>query len=117
MGWKHRFLASADLLGTTFSAPTLASGFGAHLAVPLLRRVCPDEAAVAGITREKAIETVEESMKVLFYRDARSMNKFSMAIVSGKGENVDIEWRKNVELKQQSWKFAEGIRGYGTQTV
>jgi len=118
-GWDDGkpFLASADLLGTTFSAPTLASGFGAHLAVPLLRRVCPDEAAVAGITREKAIETVEESMKVLFYRDARSMNKFSMAIVSGKGENVDIEWRKNVELKQQSWKFAEGIRGYGTQTV
>lgn len=104
-------------MGTTFSAPTLASGFGAHLAVPLLRRVCPDEAAVAGITREKAIETVEESMKVLFYRDARSMNKYSMAIVSGEGENVDIEWRKNVELKQQSWKFAEGIRGYGTQTV
>ncbi|KAF8251042.1 proteasome endopeptidase complex, beta subunit [Wilcoxina mikolae CBS 423.85] len=118
-GWDDGkpFLASADLLGTTFSAPALASGYGAHLAVPLLRRVVPDEAAVASVTREKAIEVVGECMKVLFYRDARSMNKYSMAIVSGEGDNVDIEWRKNVELKQQSWKFAEGIRGYGAQVV
>jgi 20S proteasome subunit beta 7 len=114
---RSRFLASADLLGTTFSAPALASGFGAHLAIPLLRRAVPDEAAVAGITRERAIEVVEECMKVLFYRDARSMNKYSMAIIGGEGERVDIEWRKNVELKQQSWKFAEGIRGYGAQVV
>jgi 20S proteasome subunit beta 7 len=83
----------------------------------LLRRIAPDEAAVANITREKAIEVVEECMKVLFYRDARSMNKYSMAIVSGEGDNVDIEWRKNIELKQQSWKFAEGIRGYGAQII
>lgn len=116
----YRFLASADLLGTTFSSPALASGFGAHLAVPILRRAVPDEAAVANITREQAIETVEECMKVLFYRDARSMNKYSMAIVTGKegsNEAPEIEWRKEVALKQQSWKFAEGIKGYGAQTV
>lgn len=115
-------MASADLLGTTFSAPALASGFGAHLAIPLLRRVAPDEAAVEGITRERAIEVVEECMKVLFYRDARSMNRYTMAVVTGSKdeagkEKVDIEWRKDIELKQQSWKFAEGIRGYGAQTV
>jgi 20S proteasome subunit beta 7 len=92
-----------------------------------LRRVCPDEAAVAGITRERAIGVVEECMKVLFYRDARSMNKYSIAVITGKGvegakdgepkEEVKIEWRKAVELKQQSWKFAEGIKGYGAQVV
>ncbi|KAI5793041.1 nucleophile aminohydrolase [Geopyxis carbonaria] len=123
-GWDDGkpFLASADMLGTTFSSPALASGFGAHLAVPLLRRVCPDEAAVAGITRETAIAAVEECMKVLFYRDARSLNKYTMAIVSGEkvegqADKVEIEWRKDVQLKAQSWKFAEGIRGYGAQTV
>jgi 20S proteasome subunit beta 7 len=79
--------------------------------------VCPDEAAVANITREKAIEVVSECMKVLFYRDARSMNKYTMAIVSGEGDKVDIEWRKGVELKEQSWKFAEEIKGYGAQVV
>ena len=90
------------------------------MAVPLLRRAVPDEASVANVTKEKAIEIINECMKVLFYRDARSMNKYSLAIISGtpgKNDEVNIEWRKDVELKQQSWKFAEGIRGYGTQTV
>lgn len=118
-GWDDGkpFLASTDLLGTTFSAPALASGFGASLAVPLLRRVCPDEESVAKISRERAIEAVEECMKVLFYRDARSTNKYTMAIVSGEDNKVDIEWKKNVELQKQSWKFAEEIRGYGAQVV
>jgi len=123
-GWDNGkpFLAAADLLGTTFSSPALATGFGAHLAVPLLRRICPDEAAVAGITREMAIEAIQECMKVLFYRDARSMNKYSIAVVSGEvsdsgEEEVNVEWQRDVELKQQSWKFAEGIKGYGAQVV
>jgi 20S proteasome subunit beta 7 len=69
----YRFLAYVDLLGTTYSASTLATGFGAHLAQPLLR------AAVEGnediLTEEQALAIIENSMKVLFYRDARSLNK------------------------------------------
>ena len=76
------FLASADLLGTTFSAPSLATGFGAHLAQPLLRKVAPDEEAAAQLTKEQALEAVKESMKVLFYRDARSLDKYSIAVVT-----------------------------------
>lgn len=66
-------------------------------------------------------------MKVLFYRDARSLNKYSMAIVTGEGvetasadgkkEKVHVEWRKDIQLANQSWKFAENIRGYGAQIV
>src|SRR5256885_8805919 len=67
------FLSFADLLGTTYSAPTLATGFGAHLAQPLLRRLAPEEEkSVKHITREQAVQAVKECMKVLFYRDARS---------------------------------------------
>ena len=66
-------LSFADLLGTTYSAPTLATGFGAHLVHPLLKRLVPeDEKSVKDITRQQAVEAVKECMKVLFYRDARS---------------------------------------------
>ena len=105
------FLASADLLGTTFSAPTLATGFGAHLAQPILRKTVPDEASSKTLTKATAIELVKECMKVLFYRDARSMDRYSMAVVT-KGEIVLDE---DIKLENQSWAFAEGIRGYGTQ--
>ena len=106
------FLASADLLGTTFSSPTLATGFGAHLAQPLLRRLMPDdEESVKDVTKDQAVNAVKACMKVLFYRDARSMDKYSIAVVTKDG----VELKENEKLENQSWAFADQIRGYGTQ--
>lgn len=106
------FLASADLLGTTFSSPTLATGFGAHLAQPLLRRLMPDEEeSVPNVTKEQAVEAVKACMKVLFYRDARSMDKYSIAVITKDG----VDLNEDVKLENQSWAFADQIRGYGTQ--
>ena len=108
------FLSSVDLLGTTFSSPTLATGFGAHLAQPLLRKVVEDEAGVKKVTREMAVEAVKECMKVLFYRDARSTDRYSIAVVTREG---GVELKEDEQLEKQSWAFAETIRGYGTQTA
>ncbi|KAI1802219.1 proteasome endopeptidase complex, beta subunit [Daldinia bambusicola] len=107
------FLAAADLLGTTFSSPSLATGFGSMLAQPIMRRYVPDEESVAGLTREKAIEVVRECMKVLFYRDARSLDSYSLAVVTKDG----IDLSENEKLEKQSWAFADRIKGYGTQNV
>jgi 20S proteasome subunit beta 7 len=106
------FLASADLLGTTFSAPCLATGFGAHLAVPLLRKVAKSEEAVKELTEEEAVEAVKECLKVLYYRDARSTDRYSIAVIKKGG----VEMKEDEVLEGQSWKFAEGIRGYGRTT-
>jgi 20S proteasome subunit beta 7 len=106
------FLSLADLLGTTYSAPSLATGFGAHLAQPLLRRLLPeDEKSVKHISREQAVEAVKECLKVLFYRDARSMDRYSIAVVTKTG----IDMKEDEKLGNQSWAFADQIRGYGTQ--
>ncbi|KAK7617072.1 nucleophile aminohydrolase [Phyllosticta citricarpa] len=106
------FLASADLLGTTFSAPALATGFGAHLATPVLRRAVPDEAAAANLSRDDAVNLVKECMKVLFYRDARSLDRYSIAVVQ---KDKELELKQAEQLEKQSWAFADRIRGYGTQ--
>ena len=113
------FLASVDLLGTTFSSPTLATGFGAHLAQPILRSKVPDEAAAEKLEKHEAVELVKECMKVLFYRDARSMDKYSIAVVSKGGPTGagEVDLKQDERLEKQSWAFAEGIRGYGTQVV
>lgn len=108
------YLASADLLGTAFTAPSLATGYGSMLAQPILRRSAGTEEQAATLTREAAIELVKECMKVLFYRDARSMDRYSLAVVTAEG---GVEISGNEKLEKQSWAFAERIRGYGTQTV
>ncbi|KAI0200347.1 proteasome endopeptidase complex, beta subunit [Astrocystis sublimbata] len=107
------FLAAADLLGTTYTSPSLATGFGSMLAQPIMRRLVPDEASVKDITREQAIECVRECMKVLFYRDARSLDSYSLAVVTKAG----VELSEKEKLENQSWAFADRIKGYGTQTV
>lgn len=105
------FLSSADLLGTTYSAPALATGFGAHLAVPILRRLFPEEDGIDNITKERAVDAMKQCMRVLFYRDARSSDRYSIAVVTKEG----VELKENEALENQSWAFADRIRGYGTQ--
>lgn len=107
------FLAAADLRGTTFTSPSLATGFGAALAQPIMRKYAPTEEAAAQLTREQAVDVVKECMKVLFYRDARSLDSYSLAVVTKEG----VELQEDEKLERQSWAFAERIRGYGTQVV
>jgi 20S proteasome subunit beta 7 len=107
------FLAAADLLGTTYTSPSLATGFGSALAQPIMRLHAPDEAAAAKLTREQAVDVIKECMKVLFYRDARSLDFYSIAVVTKAG----IDLKENEQLEKQSWAFAERIKGYGTQNV
>lgn len=98
-GEDKPFLASTDLLGTTFSSPSLATGFGAHLAQPLMRKVAPDEETAAKLSKEQAIAAVKEAMKVLFYRDARSLDKYSIAVITKAG----VELKEDEKLENQSW--------------
>ncbi|KAG6873035.1 hypothetical protein C0995_003791 [Termitomyces sp. Mi166 len=104
-----RFLSFVDLLGTTYSASTLATGYGAHIAQPLLRTAV--EGKEDDLTEEDAVKILEQSMRVLYYRDARSIDKYQIAKVTVEG--VTISESKRLET---SWSFAEGIRGYGAQT-
>ncbi|KAL4783478.1 nucleophile aminohydrolase [Aspergillus varians] len=110
---KKPFLSSADLLGTTFSAPHLATGFGAHLAVPILRRLFPEERPIEEISKEEAVSALKDCLKVLWYRDARSIDKYSLALITQDG----IEVQEDQKIEAQSWAFAESIKGYGAQAV
>lgn len=107
------FLASVDLRGTAFTSPSLATGFGAALAQPIMRNYAGTEEDAARLTREQAVNVVKDCMKVLFYRDARSLDKYSIAVVTKEG----VELNENEQLERQSWAFADRIKGYGTQTV
>lgn len=68
-----RFLAYVDLLGTTYSSSTIATGYGSYIAQPLLRKAV--EGNEDTLTEREAQAILEESLLVLFYRDARSLDK------------------------------------------
>lgn len=110
---RKPFLAAADLRGTVFTSPSLATGFGSMLAQPIMRKYAATEEDAAKLTKEKAVEIIRECMKVLYYRDARSWDGYSLAVVTEQGVEVSYDEK----LEGQSWAFAERIKGYGTQNV
>lgn len=57
------FLGYVDLLGTTYQSSTIATGFGLHLAQPLLRKAV--EGRENDIEEEEAKKILQECMKVL----------------------------------------------------
>ncbi|ODV97403.1 hypothetical protein PACTADRAFT_38938 [Pachysolen tannophilus NRRL Y-2460] len=103
------FLKYVDLLGVTYGADSLATGFGSHLAIPLLRKKLDSDDAVKNLTEEEGIKLISECMKVLYYRDARSLDKYSLAII----KKDDVKLIKGLRCEDMSWRFASGIRGYG----
>ena len=65
-------LGVVDQIGTAFEADFTATGFGKHMAVPQMR-----EHWRADMTEGEARELLEGCMRVLFYRDCRTINRVS----------------------------------------
>ncbi|KAJ3333043.1 Proteasome subunit beta type-7 [Blyttiomyces sp. JEL0837] len=101
------FLGYVDLQGTTYQSPSIATGFGGYLAQPLLRKALETHGE-ENITEEMAEKIINDCMRVLFYRDARSLNKLQRAVITA--DRVFITAPYELET---NWDFAEKIRGYG----
>ncbi|CAB4408300.1 unnamed protein product [Rhizophagus irregularis] len=102
----EKFLGYVDLLGTTYQSSTIATGFGGYLAQPILRKAV--EGREDTLTETEAIEIMNSCMKVLYYRDARSFNKFQRAKITAEGVEISGPYKAETQ-----WDFAEGLRGYG----
>jgi len=64
------FLGYVDLVGTCYEDDFVTTGYGSHIALPLIRKAYrPD------LTLEEATKLITDCMRVLFYRDARASNK------------------------------------------
>ncbi|NXO02167.1 PSB4 protein, partial [Rhinopomastus cyanomelas] len=79
------FLGYVDMLGVAYEAPTVATGYGAYLAQPLMREVLEKKPS---LTQEEAQDLIERCMRILYYRDARSFNRYEIAIATEKGVEV-----------------------------
>lgn len=77
------FLGMVDLHGSTFTDDMLTTGYGTHLALPLLRKKWRE-----GLPYVEAKGLLEECMKVLFYRDCRTINRFRLATVTAAGPSI-----------------------------
>lgn len=99
------FLSYVDLLGVSYSGPCLATGFGSHLALPLMRKVVDREGDEAKLAEEDAKALMVQCLQVLHYRDGRSSDKYSMAIITEQGVKLD----HGLKLPVGNWRFAKDL--------
>lgn len=98
------FLGHVDLRGRSYTDTVVATGFGKHLALPIVRERISDSTK---LTKSDAVELMKKCMEVLYYRDCRALSKYSMVIVTKDGAEV-----LGSQKVSENWEFAKLIKGY-----
>ncbi|EFA85542.1 proteasome subunit beta type 4 [Heterostelium album PN500] len=92
------FLGKVDLYGTCFKDDYIATGYGQHIALPLLRKAySPD------MTLEQAQKLITDCLRVLFYRDARSSKRVQLSYANANGMEISAP----IELETYNWDIGE----------
>lgn len=98
------FLGTTDKIGTAYEADYVATGIGLHLAMPLLRKEWKPN-----MTEAQARELLSNCMRVLFYRDCRTINKITFASATAGGPVVEEPVVLETEWSYKLFEFPSGI--------
>eukprot|EP00041_Stephanoeca_diplocostata_P012935 m.218416 g.218416 ORF g.218416 m.218416 type:complete len:260 (-) comp19154_c0_seq1:883-1662(-) len=98
------YLGYVDKIGVAYQDTTIATGYGAHIALPIMRSAIEANPAM---TIAEATPLLERCLKVMFYRDARSLNKYQIATVTKDGNTIS-----EPQTSETNWDIADFVRGY-----
>lgn len=79
------FLASVDHLGGFYHSDIVATGIGAHIALPILRSRVQ---RASSLTEQEAEEILSTAMRALVYRDTRASSRIQMTKVTRQGVEI-----------------------------
>ncbi len=88
---------SSSPSGTCYEEDFMATGFGMHLAMPILRDMWK-----ADMSYDEARSLCESCLKLLFYRDCKASCKIQIATATEKGGYLDFYL--TLTIKMTSWK-------------
>eukprot|EP00877_Chromochloris_zofingiensis_P009749 jgi/Chrzof1/5027/Cz15g09020.t1 len=98
------FLGMVGMIGTHYTDSHVATGFASMLARPLFREKHSDD-----MSEEAAVELLHEALKVCYYRDKQSINKFQIAKVTQDGTTIsepfalDMKWDYKAFAAPTKW--------------
>jgi len=103
------FLGYVDLIGTAYEEDFIATGFGAYLAIPLIREKWhPD------LLEGEARALLEDCLRVLYYRDCRAINRIQIAKATESGTiisepyQISSEWETaNYDVRHATAKVSQ----------
>eukprot|EP00993_Chasmostoma_nieuportense_P003659 NODE_4364_length_799_cov_497.773810_g4206_i0.p1 GENE.NODE_4364_length_799_cov_497.773810_g4206_i0~~NODE_4364_length_799_cov_497.773810_g4206_i0.p1 ORF type:complete len:244 (+),score=68.59 NODE_4364_length_799_cov_497.773810_g4206_i0:58-732(+) len=97
------FLGYVDSIGTKFTSEDCqATGMGAHFAMPFLRKRFEEN---PNMTKAEATEVLEEAMKIMFYRDCRTINRIQIADCTATGVVLSEPRCLQTEWEHKGFEF------------
>ncbi len=103
------FLGYVDLIGTAFEENHLATGFGAYLAMPIIR-----ERWVPDMEEGEALALLEDCMRVMFYRDCRASARIQIAKATATGTLVSEPYVVNTEWETATFDARHNMPADGS---
>jgi len=91
-------LAYVDLQGTYYEEDYMATGFGMHLAMPLLRTYWK-----ADMSEEEAKALCQSCLKLLFYRDCKASCKIQYAMATKEGTKIEEPFKMDTFWEHATW--------------
>lgn len=79
----QKYLGMVGMIGTHYEDNHVATGFGNHLARPIMRAEWRED-----LTFEEAVKLLEKCLLVLLYRDRSAINKFQIANITEGGVTI-----------------------------
>lgn len=96
-----------DIFSNCTNILFLCLGFGAYLAMPIMRDAVEQARPNGGLERQDALNLINKCIEILYYRDARSWPKFQIGTITP--TEVKIEGPFTVK---GNWDVAAMIYGY-----
>jgi 20S proteasome subunit beta 7 len=92
------FLGYLDHQGTCYTDKFMATGFGKHMSLPMIRTAYKED-----MTEQEARDLVAKCLEVLFYRDCYSSNEVQLAKVDATGVKIDDPVKLATNWNFEKW--------------
>lgn len=109
------YLGYIDHQGTTFEEDFIATGFGMHIAIPVLREHF-ENGKWETKTEAQAREVLDQCLKLLFYRDCKASCKVQFAIGTDKGTKIEEPYKLKTWWEHPTWMKTGAELSGGTGT-
>ncbi|KAK9665701.1 hypothetical protein RND81_14G129700 [Saponaria officinalis] len=79
----QKYLGTVNMIGVHYQDNHVATGFGNHLAMPILRDEWKED-----LSFEDGVRLLEKCMRILLYRDRSAVNKLQIAKITEAGSTI-----------------------------
>lgn len=100
---NETFLGGVDDVGTRWVDDCIATGYGAHITIPLLREAL--ERKPNGLNRDEAVKLIQDCLRVLFYRECRAINKYQIADASRDTVSISEPFEVDTNWELEGFSF------------